>query len=210
MPPSANGSLAVVELPVEQDYDELLKQLARRNEALEDFAALVAHELKTPLQAALLAADPSKPVEEALDLVDELLEAAQDMPSERPFASVAKCLDQITEDLDNQVEVTTDITTTLPLVPGPLRVILRNLLSNAAAAGARRVHVSAARSARSWRLVVDDDGVGLAEADLYVAGSGLGLSLCGRIAARFGGVLTLATRPAGGTRATLEIAWAHR
>jgi signal transduction histidine kinase len=38
-------------------------QLARRNEALEDFAALVAHELKTPLQAALVADHPARPVE---------------------------------------------------------------------------------------------------------------------------------------------------
>ncbi len=61
-----------------------------------------------------------------------------------------------------------------------------------------------ARSLRSWRLLVDDDGVGLAEVDRYAAGSGLGLSLCRRIAARFGGVLELAPRPSGGTRATLE------
>ena len=206
MPPSATGSLAVVELPFERAYDGLFDQLVRRTEALEDFAALVAHELKTPLQAALLADDPSKPVEEALDLVDELLEAAQDAPRERLFTSVAECLDQVTGDLGTQVEVTSDLTTMLPLPPGPLRVILRNLLSNAAAAGALRVHVSAARSARSWRLVVDDDGVGLAAVDRYAAGSGLGLALCRRIAARFGGVLELAARPSGGTRATLELA----
>jgi signal transduction histidine kinase len=64
MPPSANGSLAelpnVVELPVRRDDDELVVQLTRRNEALEDFAALVAHELKTPLQAALFADDPRR------------------------------------------------------------------------------------------------------------------------------------------------------
>jgi len=222
MPPSANGQLAepqtdgvsfapnVVELPVYREYDELLGQLARRNEALEDFAALVAHELKTPLQAALLADDPSKLVEEALDLVDELLESAQDSPFERPFASVADCLDEVTRDLNTEIEVTSDLTTMLPLPPGPLRVILRNLLSNAAAAGARHVRVSAARSPRSWRLVVDDDGVGLAGTDHYAAGSSLGLALCRRIAARFGGVLELAARPRGGARATLEFAETHR
>jgi len=210
MPPSANGSLAAVELPVRPEYDELLGQLARQNEALEDFAALVAHELKTPLLAALAADDPSGSVEEALDLVDELLEAAQDTSSERPFASVADGLDQVLRELGVEVEVTSDLTTTLPLPPGPLRVILRNLLANAAAAGARHVHVSAGRSARSWRLVVDDDGVGLEGAEQYVAGSGLGLSLCRRIAARFGGVLTLAALPSGGTRATLELAEARR
>ena len=210
MPPSVNGSLAAVELPVRPEYDELLGQLARQNEALEDFAALVAHELKTPLLAALAADDPSGSVEEALDLVDELLEAAQDTSSERPFASVADGLDQVLRELGVEVEVTSDLTTTLPLPPGPLRVILRNLLANAAAAGARHVHVSAGRSARSWRLVVDDDGVGLEGAEQYVAGSGLGLSLCRRIAARFGGVLTLAALPSGGTRATLELAEARR
>jgi signal transduction histidine kinase len=205
MPPSVDGSLAVVELPVEREYDARFEQLVRRNEALEDFAALVAHELKTPLQAALLADDPSKPVEEALDLVDELLEAAQDTPAEWPFASVADGLDQVVRELGAELEVTSDLTATLPLPPGSLRVILRNLLSNAAAAGARHVHVSAGRSARSWRLVVDDDGVGLDGAEEYDAGSGLGLSLCRRIAARFGGVLALAARPSGGTRATLEL-----
>jgi signal transduction histidine kinase len=181
-------------------------QLARRNETLEDFAALVAHELKTPLQAALVADDPSAPVEDALDLVDALLEAARNEPVERVFGSVAACLDQVVEDLRAKVEITADTETTMPLPPGPLCVILRNLLSNAAAAGARHVHVAAVRSLRSWRLLVDDDGAGLAETDRYAAGSGLGLLLCRRITARFGGVLELEGRPSGGTRATLEFA----
>jgi signal transduction histidine kinase len=185
-------------------------QLARRNEALEDFAALVAHELKTPLQVALLADDPSGAVEEALDLVDSLLEAARNEPVERTFASVAESLDQLVEDLSAEVEITGNTEAMMPLPPGPLRVILRNLLSNAAAAGARHVHVATMRSLHSWRLLLDDDGVGLTETDRYAAGSGLGLSLCRRIAARFGGVLELEARPSGGTRATLEFAEAAR
>jgi signal transduction histidine kinase len=183
-------------------------QLARRNEALEDFAALVAHELKTPLHAALLADDPSRPVEDALHLVDALLEAAQN-EGERTFASAAESLDQAVEDLGAEVEITADLATTLPLPPEPLRVILRNLISNAVAAGAQHVHVVAARSPRSWRLLVDDDGVGVGDVDGYAGGSGLGLSLCSRIAGRFGGVLGLVPRPSGGTRATLEFAEAR-
>jgi signal transduction histidine kinase len=179
-------------------------QLAQRNEALEDFGALVAHELKTPLQAALVADDPSALVEEALDLVDALLEAARNVPAEPMFASVAACLDQAVEDLRSEVEVTANTETAMPLPPGPLCVILRNLLSNAVAAGALHVHVAAMRSFGSLRLLLDDDGVGLAATDRYAAGSGLGLSLCRRIAARFGGVLELEARPTGGTRATLE------
>jgi len=178
--------------------------LARRNRALEDFAALVAHELKNPLQAALLANDPSRHLEDALDRVEALLEAAQNEPSERVSVSVADCLDQAVEDVGADVEVTTDLQATLPLPSGALRVILRNLLSNAVAAGAHHVHVAAAQSSQSWRLLVDDDGVGLGEVDRYAAGSGLGLSLCRRIAGRFGGVLELGPHPSGGTRAILD------
>jgi signal transduction histidine kinase len=181
-------------------------ELARRNEALEEYAALVAHELKTPLQAALVADDPLSPVEDALDLVEGLLEAAQNEPGQRAFASAAETLDEAVKDLGAELEITKELTTTLPLPPEPLRVILRNLLSNAVKAGAGHVHVTAVRSSRSSCLLVDDDGVGLAESDRYAAGSGLGLSLCRRIAARFGGVLELDARPSGGMRATLEFA----
>src|SRR5262249_41267177 len=170
-------------------------QLARRNEALEDFAALVAHELKTPLQAALLADDPSRPVEDALELVDALLQAAQGASETQMFSSVAESLDQVVVDLGAGPSISSELSTTLPLPPGPIRVILRNLLSNAVAAGAGTVHVTTRRLPRSWQLLVDDDGAGLANTDRYASGSGLGLSLSRRIAARFGGVLELTPRP---------------
>jgi signal transduction histidine kinase len=178
-------------------------QLAERNEALEDFAALVAHELKTPLETALVADNPSESVEDAILLVDALLEASRSGPRGTTFASVAECLEQAVEDVGDEIEITADAAAMLPLAPAALRVILRNLLSNAVAAGAGHVLVTASRSSTSRRLLVDDDGVGLAAVDRYNAGSGLGLSLCRRIAARFGGTLKLAARPSGGTRATL-------
>jgi signal transduction histidine kinase len=178
--------------------------LARRNQALEDFAALVAHELKTPLHAALLADDPSRHLEDALGLVETLLEAAQSEPRERVFVSAAEWVDRAVEDVGAEVEVTTDLQATLPLPPRTLHVILRNLLANAVAAGAHHVQVAAFQSSDSRRLFVDDDGVGLGEVDRYAAGSGLGLSLSRRIAGRFGGVLELAPNPSGGTRAILE------
>jgi signal transduction histidine kinase len=213
MPHSAN----VIEFPVhrgagqEDPVTRTLMQLARRNEALEDFAALVAHELKTPLQAALVADDPSVFVEEALGLVDALLEAAGSQSSERIFASVTECLDQALQNLSRaDVAVSVDVEAALPLPPEPLRVILRNLLANALAAGAKHVHVASERSPSSFRLLVDDDGVGLVDVDRYASGSGLGLSLSRRTARRFGGELELTPRSCGGTRATLEFLEAPR
>jgi signal transduction histidine kinase len=180
-------------------------RLARRNEALEEFVALVAHELKSPLQAALAADEASSSISQVLELVDSLLEAARE-PRERTYASAAVCLEEVLVDLGAvDVEVTAELRASLPLPPMSLRVILRNLLRNAVAAGAGHVHVAAVHAAGSWWLVVDDDGVGLAAVADYAAGSGLGLSLCRRIAARYDGVLELAPRLTGGTRATLRL-----
>jgi signal transduction histidine kinase len=91
------------------------------------------------------------------------------------------------------------------LPPTALRVLLRNLLGNAVAAGARMVRVSATRSSGSWLLVIEDDGAGVGSDGGYRAGSGLGLRLCRRIAARYGGSLVLAGLPAGGTQARLQL-----
>ncbi len=189
----------------EEQLARAAMKLARRNQALEEFAVLVAHELKTPLQAALVADDASSEVERALELVDSLLEAAQEARNGRS-APVGACLQQALQDLGaTEIEVTARVAADLPLPPAPLRIILRNLLRNAIAAGARRVQVVAVRSAGSSRLLVIDDGVGLHAVGSYEAGSGLGLSLCRRIAGRYGAELDVAPGPAGGTRATLRL-----
>jgi signal transduction histidine kinase len=180
-------------------------KLARRNDALEEFAALVAHELKAPLQAALATENPVAFVRQALDLVDALLEVARESP-EIGIASPAACLDSALRDFEPEsITTTADLPARLPLPPTVLRLLLSNLLRNAAAGGARSVHVSAKRRSGKWSVEVEDDGVGLNSEACYRRGAGLGLRLCRRIASRYGGSIVLAPGPTGGTRATLEL-----
>jgi signal transduction histidine kinase len=181
-------------------------RLARQNEALEDFAALVAHELKTPLLLALRQDDASGAVGRALDLVDSLLEAARAESAADATVSAADCLEEALHDLGPIVaDVVADLPHGFPLPSAALRVLLRNLIANAVAAGAAHIHVSALSSVARWTLVVDDDGAGMDAGDGYVAGSGLGLALCRRLIGRFGGSLELKPRALGGTRAMLVI-----
>jgi signal transduction histidine kinase len=183
-------------------------ELVRRNQALEEFASFVAHELKTPLQEALLRDDASQPVHEALDLVDALLHDARDARPMGAGENPAECVASVVRTLGTRaagLEVTSALAPTLPITMGALSIILRNLLTNALSAGARHVHVS---SVDSSRLVVDDDGVGMTDAG-YESGSGVGLELCRRIAGSFGARIELTPRQFGGTRATLDFggAW---
>jgi signal transduction histidine kinase len=181
-------------------------RLARCNQALGDFAALVAHELKTPLELARLQDDPSVGVERALELVDVLLQAARAESAPQGCASAAGCLDEALRDLGpTAAQVTTDLSQEVPLPAMALRVLLRNLIANAVAAGARHIHVATVASAGSWTLIVDDDGVGPAEAGGYAGGSRLGLSLCRRLVGRSGGTLELAPNAVGGTRASVVV-----
>jgi signal transduction histidine kinase len=177
-------------------------EIVRRNEALEEFAGLVAHELKTPLHEALLAEDASGPLHEALDLVDALLRTARDARPLDTVESPADWLEPVVRDLGARalgLEITSDLAAPFPITVGALRIILRNFLTNALAAGARHVHLATVGSST---LVVDDDGVGLSEAG-YESGSGLGLELCRRIARTFGARIELRPRPHRGTRAML-------
>jgi signal transduction histidine kinase len=178
-------------------------RLARRNEALEDASTLVAHDVKSILMSAIDADDPRDALQRALDLVDSILEAARADQADRSHAPVADCLQEAAMDLADLPEVVTNVAGDFPMPPAALRLVLRNLLGNAVAAGAQRIHIQTRRIGERSVLTVDNDGATLGSTDRYATGARLGLALCRRLVARCGGVLELGPSPVGGTRAVI-------
>ena len=104
--------------------------------------------------------------------------------------------------------------------PAALRRALRNLLENAAGYGGRAA-VRIERDDAELRVVVEDEGPGIPEADLErvfepfvrleasrsrdTGGSGLGLAIARSIVRGHGGDIVLANRAEGGLRATVAL-----
>ena len=196
-------------MTTEEQLTEHVARLARKTEALDDFAALVAHDVKSSLITALRDEDPREGLTRALELVDSILEAVRADQGGTGVARLADCVQQAIADLgDPRTDIVSSVTGEFPIPPDALRLILRNLLANAVAAGAERIHVSALARGDQRILVVDDDGVGLASANRYATGAQLGLRLCRRLVERCGCVLELRPRAVRGTRAVIVAAGA--
>jgi signal transduction histidine kinase len=197
-------------MTTEDQLVEHVVRLARKTEALDDFAALVAHDVKSSLLAALRDDDPREGLTRALELVDSILEAVRTDQAGTGVARLADCVQQAIADLgDSHTEIVTSVTGEFPIPPDALRLVLRNLLANAIAAGADRIHVSALARGDQRILVVDDDGVGLASTNRYATGAQLGLRLCRRLVERCGCGLELRPRAVRGTRAVIVAAGAE-
>jgi signal transduction histidine kinase len=196
-------------MSTEEQLAEHVGRLARRTEALDDFAGLVAHDVKSSLLAGLRDEDPHAGLTRSLELVDSILEAVRADQAPTDVARLADCVQQAIGDLgDRHTEIVSSVTGEFPIPPDALRLVIRNLLANAVAAGAEQIHVSALARGDQRVLVIDDDGVGLASADRYATGAQLGLRLCRRLVERCGGVLELRPRAVRGTRAVIVMAGA--
>jgi signal transduction histidine kinase len=191
---------------VEEQLAGHVARLARKTEALDDFAGLVAHDVRSTLLAALRGDDPRDAVARSLELVDSILEAVRTDLAASGVARVAECTQLAIRDLGEiDVEIVANATGEFPIPPEGLRLVLRNLLANAVAAGAKRIHVSALARAGQHVLVIDDDGIGIDSADGYATGSQLGLRLCRRLVERCGGLIELRPRAVRGTRAVITV-----
>jgi signal transduction histidine kinase len=189
---------------------EHVGRLARKTEALDDFAGLVAHDVKSSLLDALREEDPRPGVERALALVDSILEAVRTDLAASGVSRVADCVQLAISDLgESGTDIVASATGEFPIPPEALRLVLRNLLANAVAAGAEQIHVSALARGDQRILVIDDDGVGVAATSGYATGAQLGLRMCRRLVERCGGMLELRPRAVRGTRAVIIAAGAQ-
>jgi signal transduction histidine kinase len=228
---------------------------ARRLEAMRrDFVTNASHELKTPAAAMQALAeslalavdqDPAR-TRQMIDrlrdesqrlssLVRELLDLSrleEGPPSRYGAVNLAAIVRQQTtrmartaEDLGVSVHAECPEPATVVGIPGDLRLVVMNLLSNAIGYNRRggEVRISVAKTGAAVVLEVADTGIGIAEPDLAriferfyrvdkarsraAGGTGLGLSIVRHAVQRHGGQITVTSAPGEGStfRVTLPV-----
>ncbi len=197
--------------------------------------AAVSHDLRTPITSLRLHAEFVEDAETrtkilaALDEMQRMTEDAlafirEDMQGEETrTVDIHALLDSTAADLaelGHDIAVADSARLLVACRPAALRRALRNLLENAAAYGFRAA-VRIERDGEEVRIVVEDEGPGIPEADLErvfepfvrleasrsrdTGGSGLGLAIARGIVRGHGGDISLENRAEGGLRATVAL-----
>lgn len=233
----AADRLAVEELPDEirplaVELNQLLDHQTRMVTRARNAASDLAHALKTPLSVVAAAAESRAPdlpevvsaqVARMRRHIDHQLATAvvADARSRTPVAPAAAQVAALLRQLhaDRGLELVVDVAADA-VFQGErmdLEEMLGNLLDNACKWARRRIDLRGRVAAGRLRLVVADDGPGMAEdamraalrrgvrLDEQVPGSGLGLAIVQDLAASYGGMLALERAPAGGLAAILEL-----
>lgn len=212
------------------DHGALSRRANQAKEELETFARVLVHDLRAPLRTikmnAQFVGDSIKhgdieTIEEdwqrvvrAADRMDDLIQALHLYTQAETAAAVERvALMDVVEDalgnLDTLIKECGALVSAdpLPVVPGDrplLTQLLQNLIGNGikyCEAPTPEVHVGVAEEGNAWRLIVTDNGIGIAEehrdeiflpftrlhANSKFAGTGLGLATCRRIVERHGG-----------------------
>ena len=202
--------------------------------------AAVSHDLRTPITSLRLHAEFVEDAETkakivaALDEMQRMTEDAlafirEDMQREETrTVDLHALVDSVAADLldlGHDIAVADSERVLANCRPAALRRALRNLLENAAVHGGR-VTVRIERDHEESRVVIEDEGPGIPEADLErvfepfvrlevsrsrdTGGSGLGLAIARSIVRSHGGDIALGNRAEGGLRATVALPGAWR
>ena len=217
-------------------FNDMQARLRRLVENRTHMLAALSHDLRTPLTLLRLRAEGLTEGEERdrmlstigeLDaMIDATLKFARDEAATEPWrrTDVTALLASIVDDMaDAGLPVTMEPAEPVVIEcrPGGLRRAVTNLLDNAVKyGGSGRVELLA--SPDSVRIVIDDEGPGIPDAELQrvfepfyrlepsrgrdTGGTGLGLAIAQSIAQAHNGEITLANKPTGGLRAVISLA----
>ncbi|MGH6945491.1 MAG: sensor histidine kinase, partial [Geminicoccaceae bacterium] len=197
--------------------------------------AAISHDLRTPITSLRLRAEfvedeeARRKILETLDEMQRMIEAtlafAREEASREDTRTVdlAALIESLCEDLaDMGMEVAFAGAEKTPYAcrPVSLKRAIRNLVENAVAYG-KRARVSLERVGEEFRVVIEDDGPGIPEADfervfapfvrleesrsLETGGIGLGMAIARSVVRSHGGDIVLMNRPDGGLRATIRL-----
>ncbi len=223
----------------------MLDRLESSNDRLQRFVADASHELRSPLtrirstvEVDLSTGDPDlestcrSVLEETVamqQMVDDLLFLARHddphaLPRHQPV-DLDVVVDAEVERLREETGTTVDMTgVSAGLVDADrsqMSRLVRNLLNNAARHARTRVVVALGHHDGRVRLIVDDDGAGVADEDrdriferftrldearaASTGGTGLGLAIARDITVAHGGTIRCASAPGGGARFEVDL-----
>ncbi len=198
------------------------RRIERENERLDEFASIVSHDLRNPLNVlsgylglARETGDPShfERCERAVDdmerLIDDLLTLAKQgkRVGDREDVSLGEVVDRCWENVEHDgLTLRNTATRIVSADAGRLQQLLENLFRNAAEHGGRTVTVGDLRDG----FYVEDDGPGVPADEresvfqsgytTSTSGTGFGLSIVESIAEAHGWAVSLTEAPSGGAR----------
>ena len=218
-----------------ENLNGLLQRERAQQQRYRDALGDLAHSLKTPLavmrgalsETSSLAATVAEESEKMQRIVDYQLQRAATMGPSSPLAAtlevrplaerIIASLDKVYRDKAVRAEIHVDKASGFRGDQGDLLELLGNLLDNAYKWSAGRVKLSVATEAGKLTLVVEDDGPGIASADIErilqrgaradqsTPGQGIGLAVVASIVQAYGGEIAIGSSTLGGAGITIRL-----